>query len=264
MPEGHAVHRAARRQTRLLGGRPVAVSSPQGRFATDAARIDGATLQRVEAHGKHLFYHWDTGEIGHVHLGLFGRFRIREDGSHAPGENVRMRLASDGVTVDLSGPTVCSLDPPDVHAAVIGRLGPDPLRRNSSPESMIDRISRSSRAIGDLLMDQSVIAGLGNIYRAELLYVAGVHPLRPGQECDEDTIRSFWDTAVTMLRDGLRRGRIQTVDRTELGVPPGKRLPRGERTYVYKRDRCLRCGDTIRTVEIAGRTCYFCPTDQRE
>ena len=116
-------------------------------------QTDETTLQRVEAHGKHLFYHWDTGEIGHVHLGLFGRFRIREDGSHAPGENVRMRLASDGVTVDLSGPTVCSLDPPDVHAAVIGRLGPDPLRRNSSPESMIDRISRSSRPIGDLLMD---------------------------------------------------------------------------------------------------------------
>lgn len=262
MPEGHTVHRAARRQTGLLGGQPVAVSSPQGRFAADAARIDGSTLHRVEAYGKHLFYHWDTGEVGHVHLGLFGRFRIREGDPVEPGENVRMRLAASGVTVDLSGPTICSLDPPDVYAEVIGRLGPDPLRRSSSPDSMADRISRSRRAVGDLLMDQSVIAGLGNVYRAELLFVTGVHPLRPGREIDGDTIQSFWDTAVAMLRDGLRRGRIQTVDRTELGLPPGRRLPRGERTYVYKRDRCLRCGDAIRTVELAGRTCYFCPTDQ--
>jgi endonuclease-8 len=264
MPEGHTVHRAARRQTRLLGGQQLAVSSPQGRFAADAARIDGSTLQCVEAYGKHLFYHWETGDVGHVHLGLFGRFRIREDGAGEPGANVRMRLATDDVTVDLSGPTICSLDPPDVHAEVIARLGPDPLRRNSSPDRMIDRISRSRRAIGDLLMDQSVIAGLGNVYRAELLFVTGVHPLAPGRTIDEHTIQSFWDTAAAMLRDGVRRGRIQTVDRAELGLPAGRRVPRGERTYVYKRDRCLRCGDAIRTVEIAGRTCYYCPTDQRQ
>ena len=262
MPEGHTVHRAARTQTRLLGGRQIAVSSPQGRFASDAARIDGALLRRVEAYGKHLFYRWDTGEVGHVHLGLFGRFRIREDDPVEPGENVRMRLAAEGVTIDLSGPTICSLDPPDVYTEVIGRLGPDPLQRGSSPDSMVERISRSGRAIGDLLMDQSVIAGLGNVYRAELLFVTGVHPLRPGRQIEERTLRSLWDTAVTMLRDGLSRGRIQTVDRAELGLPPGRRIPRGERTYVYKRDRCLRCGDVIRTVEIAGRTCYFCPTDQ--
>ena len=127
---------------------------------------------------------------------------------------------------------------------------------------MVRRICRSSRAIGDLLMDQSVIAGLGNVYRAELLFVAGVHPLRPGREVDEASLYAFWDIACTMLAAGLRSGRIQTVDRAELDLAPGQRVPKSERTYVYKRDRCLRCGDAIRTVEIAGRTCYFCPTDQ--
>ena len=93
MPEGHTIHRIARDHTPLLVGRTVRVSSPQGRFEADAARVDGATLLSLDAYGKHLFYRWSTGEVGHVHLGLFGKFRVqRSDESPEPIGQVRMRL----------------------------------------------------------------------------------------------------------------------------------------------------------------------------
>ena len=264
MPEGHTIHRAARDHAKLLAGHVVAVSSPQGRFA-DAARIDGRVLERIEAYGKHLFHHWDTGEIVHVHLGLFGRFRVSRavDGVvPEPRGQVRMRLATDEVAVDLSGPTACSLDAPDVRRSILARLGPDPLRRGARPDAMIERIGRSRRGIGDLLMDQSVVAGVGNVFRAESLFVCGIHPLRPGTDCDVAELEALWVTITAMLRDGVRSGRIVTVPRDESGVPRGRRIPRREATYVYKRDRCLRCGTDVERLEIAGRTSYHCPICQ--
>jgi endonuclease-8 len=127
---------------------------------------------------------------------------------------------------------------------------------------MIERITRSTRGIGDLLMDQSVIAGVGNVYRAEALFVTGIHPLRPGRACDPVELVALWSVVQGMLRQGVKDGRIVTVDRAELGLPNSRRIPRAEATYAYKRDRCLRCGDHIQRITIANRTCYFCPTDQ--
>lgn len=192
MPEGHTIHRIARDHGKLLAGRQISVSSPQGRFEADAARVDGAVLDRIEPYGKHLFYRWSTREVGHVHLGLFGKFRVqRTDTSPEPIGAVRMRLqvepdhADDQfVTVDLSGPTACSIDAPSVRREILARLGPDPIRRGSKPDAMIAKVQRSTRGIGDLLMDQSVISGVGNVYRAEALFVTGIHPLRPGTACD--------------------------------------------------------------------------------
>lgn len=270
MPEGHTIHRLARDHGRLLVGRTIRVSSPQGRFAADAKRVDGAVLERIEPYGKHLFHHWSTGEIGHVHLGLFGRFRVqRTDRSPDPVGQVRMRVQTEPdderdeyVTIDLSGPTACSIDPPSVRREILARLGPDPLRRGAQPDAMIERIRRSSRGIGDLLLDQSVVAGVGNVYRAEALFVCGIHPLRPGTECDPVELEALWATVQGMLRQGVKDNRIVTVSREDLGIAPNARIPRREATYAYKRRRCLRCGDEIRRIEIANRTCYYCPTDQ--
>ncbi len=270
MPEGHTIHRIARDHTKLLVGRPIRVSSPQGRFAADANRVDGAVLDRLEPYGKHLFYRLSTGDVGHVHLGLFGKFRVqRTTASPDPVGQVRMRLQiepsadrDEYVTVDLAGPTACSIDPPSVRREILARLGPDPIRRGSKPDAMIERIRRSSRGIGDLLMDQSVVAGIGNVYRAEALFVAGVHPLRPGNECDRAELEGLWATAQGMLRQGVKDNRIITVSRDDLGIPPNARIRRGEATYAYKRDRCLLCGDEIRRIQIANRTCYHCPTHQ--
>jgi endonuclease VIII len=270
MPEGHTIHRIARDHTPLLVGHTVRVSSPQGRFRADADRVDGAVLERIEPYGKHLFYRWSTGEIGHVHLGLFGKFRVQHTmESPEPVGQVRMRLqippgpGGDGyVTVDLAGPTACTVDPPSVRAEILERLGPDPIRRRSKPDPMIRRIERSARGIGDLLMDQSVVAGIGNVYRAEALFVAGIHPLRPGNRCSRPELEALWATAQGMLRQGVRDNRIVTVSREALGIAPNAPIRRGEATYAYKRDRCLLCGDEIRRIQIANRTCYHCPTHQ--
>jgi len=263
MPEGHTIHKIARDHGKLLRGRTVAVSSPQGRFSADAERVDGAVLERIEPHGKHLFYHWSTGEIGHVHLGLFGKFKVHPGGTPPePRGAVRMRLVSDAATVDLAGPTACSVDDPSVRRDILARLGPDPIKPRQNPQRMYDKIAKSSRGVGDLLMDQSVVAGVGNVYRAEALFVCGIHPLRPGRECDRAELEALWATITGMLRQGVKDGRILTVPREESGVPRGRRIPRSEATYAYKRDTCLRCGTEIQQLDIANRTSYHCPTCQ--
>jgi endonuclease-8 len=121
---------------------------------------------------------------------------------------------------------------------------------------------RSARPLGALLLDQAVVAGIGNVYRAELLFVHGIHPLRPGRACTREELHAVWSTATAMLRAGVKAGRIVTVRRVDLQLRRGEAMPRGRSTWVYKRDRCLRCGGAIETLQVANRTCYFCPVDQ--
>ncbi|MBI5089631.1 MAG: Fpg/Nei family DNA glycosylase [Actinobacteria bacterium] len=259
MPEGHTIHRIARDHGRLLVGRSVAVTSPQGRFASDAALVDGLVLDRIEPYGKHLFYEWSNGLVGHVHLGLFGKFRVHlGDVPPAPIGMVRMRLSTDVATIDLAGANTCAIGTRDDRDAIVARLGPDPLRRDAKPALAVDRMVRSKQPMGALLLDQSVISGVGNVYRAEALFVHGIHPSRPGNACTRDELEQLWVTITAMLRRGVKDNRIVTVDRRLVPVPKGK-LRRGEATYVYHRDLCLRCGTPIQTVELGGRPCYFCP-----
>ena len=175
MPEGHTLHRLARDLDATFGGRRVVVSSPQGRFADSAALVDGAVVHRAEAAGKHLFVELGGDRVLHVHLGLIGSFDVHADVGELPlpvGQ-VRLRLASRdraGTSyADLRGAIVCELVTPERRAEVIARLGPDPLRPDADPARAWARISRSQRPIGDLLLDQEVVAGVGNVYRAELL-----------------------------------------------------------------------------------------------
>lgn len=262
MPEGHTIHRIVKDHSPLLAGRAVSVSSPQGRFSADARLVDGVRLDRIEAYGKHLFYHWANGRIGHVHLGLFGRFRVHRTATPPePQGQVRMRMTTELATVDLSGPTDCSIGTPDDRDEIVARLGPDPLRKDASPSTATQRIARSTQAVGQLLLDQRVLAGVGNVYRAEALFVNGIHPERRGVDCSPEELQALWTTVVSMLRQGVRDNRIITVDRREFDVPRG-RVRRGESTYVYHRDRCLRCGDEVAIVVLGGRDCWYCPTCQ--
>lgn len=263
MPEGHTIHRIARDHGPLLVDHVVRVSSPQGRFAEDARLVDGAVLQRLEPYGKHLFYWWSNGLVGHVHLGLFGKFRVRIGGEPAePIGMVRMRLQTDFATIDLAGPTACAIETDADRKLIVARLGPDPLRRDAKPVVAYERIMRSKQPIGALLLDQSVISGVGNVYRAEALFVNGIHPSRPGRDLSIEEVTALWTTIVAMLRRGVKDNRIITVDRSDLALPRGRRTRRGEATYAYHRDRCLRCGTPIQTVELGGRPCYFCPICQ--
>ncbi|MFM2072031.1 MAG: hypothetical protein RLZZ623_2294 [Actinomycetota bacterium] len=262
MPEGHTIHRIARDHNALLKGAVVSVTSPQGRFG-DAPLVNGEVLLRIEPFGKHLFYFWSNGLVGHVHLGLFGKFRVHH-GSEVPepvGE-VRMRLSCDAATIDLAGPTACTVGDDSDRDSIVRRLGPDPLRRDAAPHVAIERMMRSKQPIGALLLDQSVLAGVGNVYRAEALFIAGIHPSRPGKDCTEVELLALWSTITAMLKKGVKDNRIVTVDRRELHLPRNGPIRRGEATYAYHRDRCLRCTTPIQTVELGGRPCYYCPTCQ--
>jgi endonuclease-8 len=261
MPEGHTVHRIALDHSKVLRGKQVAVSSPQGRFAADAALVDGVRLLGIEAYGKHLFYRWANGLVGHVHLGLFGKFRIHRGTVPDPAPMVRMRLAVPRATIDLSGPTDCAIGTTDDRDRIVHRLGPDPLRDDADPHRAFEAISRRVAPIGQLLLEQKVISGIGNVYRAEALFANGVHPNRPGTRVTPEAFEGLWSTVATMLRQGVADDRIFTLDRDEYELPSGT-TRRGESTYVYHRDLCLRCGTPILTVELGGRPCYYCPVCQ--
>ncbi len=262
MPEGHTIHRIARDHSPILTGLPVAVSSPQGRFEADAALVDGVVLDRIEAYGKHLFYFFANGLVGHVHLGLFGKFRVSK-GAHVPPVQgmVRMRMSTDLGTIDLAGPTDCSIGSADDRDAIVARLGPDPLRRDAKPAEAFARMRKSAQPVGALLLDQKVLAGVGNVYRAEALFVTGIHPARAGKDCTDDELKALWLTISSMLKQGVKDNRIVTIDRKLYPVPKG-RSRRGSTTYVYHRDICLQCGTPVQTVQLAGRACYYCPACQ--
>lgn len=170
-------------------------------------------------------------------------------------------MAGHAGTVDLRGPTTCEILDADDEASLMARLGPDPLRADADQEVVWRRISRSRAAIGTLLMDQSVLAGVGNVYRAESLFWNGIHPVREGRSLSRQEWDALWDTIVTMLRAGVKSDRIVTVDPADSGVPRS-RLRRGERTYVYEQARCRRCGGTVEHWDMGGRTAWACPVCQ--
>jgi endonuclease VIII len=261
VPEGHTIHRLARDHAALFAGRRLRVTSPQGRFAEAAARVDRRRLETVDAHGKHLFYQWATGDIIHVHLGLFGKFFTHSTPAPPPRETVRLRLSVPAGSVDLVGATDCSLGDPDGMAAILSRLGPDPIRDDGDPETAWPKIQRRASPIGLALMDQSVVSGVGNVYRAEALFVHGIHPARPAREITHEQWLGLWRTLQAWLRQAVEDQVIITVPAAEIGKPR-ETIRRGEALYAYKQERCRRCGTSIRRWDLGGRWAYACESCQ--
>ncbi len=269
MPEGHTIHRLARDHGEWFAGRKVHVASPQGRFAAAAAQLDGRRLVATDAFGKHLFHRYDDGRSVHIHLGLFGKvFHHRLEPRTAPPpprDTVRYRVHANGRDgghgIDLVGATACELlDEPQVDA-IVARLGPDPIRDDADPERAWAALQRRSVGIGRALMDQAVLAGVGNVYRAEVLFVHGLHPEVPAREVERATWDAMWATLVAWLRRGVKERRIVTMDPKELGKPRS-RIRRAEATYVYHQAACRRCGTPVRRWDLAGRWAYACETCQ--
>ncbi len=267
MPEGHVLHRAARLQGKRFNGKRLWAESPQGRFADGAARVDGQVLETIEARGKHLFYRFEQGDVIHVHLGLFGKFQMQTPPFPEPSANARLLLSTESDRVHLAGPTTCALLGPSEVDDVMGRLGPDPIL---APRDGADRVAKSlvrrSIPIGAALLDQKVLAGLGNVYRSEFLFMTGIHPFTPAKELAEGEPEALWDLAVAQLKLGERSGRIVTVDPAEVGVAKRSDLTRANGLYAYKRqgERCRRCDDLITSADIDGRNVWWCPTCQPE
>ena len=263
MPEGHTLHRAARDQTRALAGQRVRVSSPQGRFDVSAlVDADGcAALRTVEAHGKHLLYLFEPDRVVHVHLGLFGKFYRRRPPAPEARPTTRMRLEGRGLTIDLVGPTACEVLTPEALAELRARLGPDPLRDDADPARFMAYVSRSKSPIGAILLDQQRICGVGNVYRAEILHLLGLHPDTPGAALPGETLQRMWALIVGLLRRGVEERRIVTTRGLAL-ARPRERVPRAESTYVYGRKSCRTCGGPVTAEALRARRIYFCAACQ--
>ena len=240
MPEGNEIHRWAERHEAAFVGKPVQVDGPQGRFV-DSDVIDGRKLLRVMAVGKHLGYDFGKDRILHIHLGLQGDFtegsgslpevrgalRLRMWNAQrvklpaVPGVSKRHAwYSSDDGTghlkpeqiawVELRGPMDCSVYTQAKWDELLERLGPDPLN-GDAPDRAFEKIQKSRKPIGQLLMEQDVIAGIGNIYRAELLYRARQSPFTPGKDVPLAVLKKMWKDAGPLMRAGMVDRRIVTT-----------------------------------------------------
>lgn len=282
MPEGHTIHRLAADLHARFTGAVVSASSPQGRFADSAALVDGHRMTGTEAHGKHLFLGFDAARPGgsgawgagpagtrwvHIHLGLYGKFTVGDGEAPPPRGQIRLRLTDDGHYADLRGPNTCELITRGEKQQLHQRLGPDPLREDGDPAVAYERLTRSSVAVGALLLDQKIIAGVGNIYRAEVLFRHGVDPYLPAKLLPRRTWDAMWQDLTELMAAGVVAKRIDTV-RPEHTPEAMNREPRvdghGGEVYVYRRAHrtCLICGTPVRTAEMFGRNLFWCPTCQ--
>ncbi|MEM9368021.1 MAG: zinc finger domain-containing protein [Planctomycetota bacterium] len=260
MPEGHKTHHLANQHRSLLTDTAPVITSPQGRFASDARKVSRRTIESIEAVGKQLFYHFEGNRIVQVHLGRYGSFQQQTSPPAKPVGQVRMRVRTDDVTIDLRGPTRCRVIHPDLHQEIIDSLGPDPLA-GGQPKPVFQALSASPKPIAALLLDQSIIAGIGNILRAEILFEIGMAPSLPGCDLTPTQLRQLWKSTVAMMKKSLRYGQIISVTAKEAGKPLTK-LGRKERFRVYGCEHCPRCGHTIATENFASRKLYYCPSCQ--
>ena len=322
MPEGHSVHRIARQFERHFEHTPVAVTSPQGRFAAGAAQLDGHEIVCSEAVGKQMFLEFDHGLWLRVHLGIYGawdfagditvdattasangrmgqtnmrgtdlsafessnssigaprltRLRMseqekREDDIESfppePIGAVRVRLLTDTAVADLRGPTACEVQTPEQVDATIAKLGPDPLVGDpaAGEERFVSAVRKKPTPIALLLMDQAVVSGIGNVYRAEMLFRARQNPFTPGKEVREEVVRELWRDWVKLLNIGVTTGQMLTMDDLSPEDQQRALASRADRHWVYHRtgEPCRVCGTPILMQELGGRKLYWCPVDQ--
>jgi formamidopyrimidine-DNA glycosylase len=324
MPEGHSVHRIARQFQANFEGSPVAVSSPQGRFAAGAAQLDGHEIVQAKAVGKQMFLEFDHGLWLRVHLGMYGAWDFAGDisvdatiasangrmgqtnqrgtdtvvGAHEdspwsigaprrtrlrmaeseklepelttwppePVGQVRVRLLTETACADLRGPTACEVQTIEEVDRTIAKLGPDPMvdELAEGEERFTSVVRRKPTPIALLLMDQSVVSGIGNVYRAELLFRARLDPFRPGREVPEEIVRGLWRDWVHLLRIGVETGQMMTMDDLDPEAYRKALASRDDRHWVYHRtgEPCRVCGTSIAMTELGGRKLYWCPTDQ--
>src|SRR5262249_9518750 len=207
-----------------------------------------------------LFHHWQGKRIVHVHLGRAGWFSRFAGNAPAPRPSVRMRLSTREVTTDLIGPPACEIVTASERLEILARLGPDPIRDDADPAIAWENLRRrrKPRPIGDALLDQRVLAGVGNIYRNEALYLAGIDPRRSTRRIRKAEWENLWSILRRLMRRGVARGRVVSADPAEAIHPLASRRP-GEDFYVYRQARCRRCGSPLREIPLSGRRMFACP-----
>ena len=257
MPEGHTIHRAARDHRRAFAGQKLSVSSPQGRFCDGASLLNAQFCETVEAFGKHLVYRFQNKLALHIHLGLFGRIRKQPLPLKDPKGAVRVRMACKTHFIDINGPTICEVLGQSEIDALINRLGPDVLRPDANPEISFQKIQQSRLPIGRLIMDQSIMAGIGNIYRTEILWRQAIHPEIPGKAISRQAFDRIWDDAAYLLAIGVKKNAIVTVDDQ---ITSKKRS--GEKYNIFGKVSCPKCDGDLRRLEINKRRAFVCDACQ--
>lgn len=269
MPEGHVTHRLASEITTRFARRVARVSSPQGRFSAGAELLDGRRVVDAESVGKHLFIRFTGQQWVHIHLGLYGKFTFGETPVPEPVGLIRLRMVNKTSWCDLRGANTCTVVGPDEKAQIEARLGDDPLQQGADGVHAWERVSRSRAPIATLLMDQSIIAGSGNIFRAEILFRAGMDPFREGRSLTREEWDGLWTDFVDLMAYAYEHGRIDTVrpehEPEAMGRPPRVDKHGGE-VYVYRRSGqpCHVCGDLVRMSDHAGRHLFWCATCQSD
>lgn len=266
MPEGHSIHRVANTFRAGYLNSKVKVFSPQGRFESEAKLVSGRTLINSTAIGKQLFLDFDNELIIRIHLGIYGKWNFYKVPIAKAPEiwgQVRARFGVKDASADLRGPTVCEVIDQAAVKLVLKRLGPDPLNPDpSGAEALrfVSKVKSSKVAIGAALMNQAVISGIGNVYRAELLFRAGLNPKTPGEKLTESALLAIWDDAVKLMRIGVKKGVMLTRDDYLTGSVLVK-----DRYFVYKREGldCRVCNKKVLMEEFLARKLYWCPKCQR-
>jgi endonuclease-8 len=183
-----------------------------------------------------------------------------------PIGQVRVRLLVSDAVADLRGPTACEVLTPDRVAATIAKLGPDPLVDDDreAEERFVATVGKKPTPIGLLLMDQSVVSGIGNVYRAELLFRARLDPHTPGKLVPQETVRELWRDWSRLLHIGVETGQMLTMDGLDADGHRKALANRADRHWVYHREGlpCRVCGSNIAMEMAAGRKLYWCPKDQ--
>jgi len=246
MPEGDTLHGVAVRLQVLVGQR-IEVETPHPRAAAKglAARLHGRTLESVEAVGKNLLLRFEGGLVLRSHLRMTGRWRIERHGGVRVGLPWLVLRGDEHEAVLWNGP-VLELGRDDGTE----RLGPDILAEPPDFEAMVERLRAApqERAVGEALLDQRLVAGIGNLWRAEALWQARISPWRPLASMSDREIQTTLDGAHRLMRAGVE------------GTRPLR--------HVYRRTGrpCRRCGATIRSRPLGEvpRTAYWCPGCQRD
>jgi len=244
MPEGDALHRVARRLQPLVGEHvEVETPNPRAQIGGIAETLDGRRLEAVEAVGKNLLLRFEGGLVLRSHLRMNGRWTVAPRGAELRGRPWLVLRGSRVEARQWNGPVL------ELHTRGIPRLGPDILERPPRIEEMAARIRRGDqrRAVGDAILDQRLVAGIGNKWKAEALWEAEVSPWRPLAETGDDALRAVLDAAARLMRGSLDGAR------------------RRNRVYRLVGRPCSRCGTAIasRGQGDDNRIAYWCPGCQR-
>ncbi len=237
-------------------------------IASSGGRM-GQTSQRGTVVGAHEDSLASIGAPRRTRLRMAEQERLESLAGSFPPEPigaVRVRLLTDATCADLRGPTACEVLGADQVQAAIAKLGPDPLVDDSraAEDRFAATVLRKPTPICLLLMDQSVVSGIGNVYRAEMLFRARLNPHIPGRDLSEETVRALWRDWTALLTIGVQTGQMMTMDGLSAEAYDGAMASRSDRHWVYHRTGlpCRVCGTPIVMEEIGGRKLYWCPKDQ--